>query len=448
MTPRLLYRCFPLAARTSRWLEERCTAAGRLLLGLLIAGAVLGIDLNQTLAYQLAAMAFALLVASLLVSVTWRPRLRIARVLPDLVTACQPGHYWLEITNLGTRVESDLVLQERLADAPLPYARFATRTPRPRDGGNWFDRAVGYPRWIELRNRLRGARIALTEIPPLPPGETVRVKVALEPLRRGWLRFDEVTVMCPDPLGLCRTRRDFALPGALLALPRRHAVPALRQHAGQRDRLGATHLARAVGNSQEFAGLRDYQAGDARRHIHWRSFAKTGQLIVKQFQDEYAARHALVVDLQGTDAPARFEAVLEVAASLVSGPRATDAALDLLIAGPAVVTLGAAGGGEAALVALRHLAEAQPQPGTDCDALTALVEARLESLASVILVLGRDDPSRRALVRKLLLQGLTVRCLLVVEDDAESTPGTAFGPGWHRLRVGHLPTDLAALEGW
>ena len=56
------------------------------------------------------------------------------------------------------------------------------------------------------------------------PGETVRVKVTLEPLRRGWLRFHEVTVMCPDPLGLCRTRRDFPLPGAVLALPRRHAA--------------------------------------------------------------------------------------------------------------------------------------------------------------------------------------------------------------------------------
>lgn len=448
MTPRLLYRCFPLAARTSRWLEERCTAAGRLLLGLMIAGAVLGIDLHQTLAYQLGALAFALLVASLLVSVTWRPRLRVARVLPDLVTAHQVGHYWLEITNLGARAESDLLLQERLADAPLPYTRFATRPGRARDGSNWFDRAVGYPRWLELRNRLRGARVALTAVPPLPPGETVRVKVALEPLRRGWLRFREVTVMCPDPLGLCRTRRDFPLPGAVLALPRRHAVPALRQHAGQRDRAGATHLARAVGDSQEFAGLRDYQPGDARRHIHWRSFAKTGQLIVKQFQDEYTSRHALVVDLQLADAPARFEALLEVAASLVSGTRTDDAALDLLIAGPAVVTLDAAGGGNAALVALRHLAEAQPQPGTDCGALTALVEARLEHLASVILVLGRDDPSRRALVRSLRLQGLEVRCLLVTEDDAESTPDAAFEPGWRRLRVGHLPADLAALEGW
>jgi uncharacterized protein (DUF58 family) len=447
VTPRLLYRGFPLAARTSRWLEERCTAAGRLVLGLMIAGAVLGIDLNQTLAYQLAALAFALLVASLLASVAWRPRLRLARVLPELVTAHQPGHYWLEITNLGRRVESDLVLQERLAEPPLPYARFAARPQGARDGGNWFDRAVGYPRWLELRNRLRGARIALTAIPPLPPGETVRVKVALQPLRRGWLRFDEVTVMCPDPLGLCRTRRDFPLPGTLLALPRRHAMPALRLRPGRRDRPGATQLAHAVGDSQEFAGLRDYQPGDPRRHIHWRSFAKTGQLIVKQFQNEYAARHALVVDLQLADAPARFEAVLEVAASLVNGTRAEDAVLDLLIAGPAVVTLGAGRGGDGALVALRHLAEAQPQPGTDCSALTAEVESRLANLASIILVLGQDDPARRALVRRLTLQGLTVLCLLVVEDEVEATPGTAFERGWRCLRVGHLAADLAALEG-
>ena len=446
MTPRLLYRLFPLAARTSRWLEERCTAGGRLMLGVMIAGAILGIDIEQTLAYQLAALAFALLVASLVISTAWRPRLEIRRVLPDLVTARQAGHYWLEITNRGRRAERDLVVQERLAEAPLTRARFAELgLAERRGGGNWFDRVVGYPRWVAVRQRLRGAAIALTPVPPVGPGETVRVRMALEPLRRGWLRFTACTVMCPDPLGLCRTRRDFDLPGAVLALPRRHPLPALRLVSGRRYQPGGVSLALAVGDSQEFAGLRDYRPGDPRRHIHWRSFAKTGRLIVKQFQDEYFDRHALVIDTQLADAPARFEAVLEVAASILGGPRPRDAILDLVIAGSEVLELSAGRGLGEGMTALRHLAEAQPAPGEDFAAVAAVLEARLDQLASVILVLGRDDESRRALTARLAAHGLRTLCLQVVDDDQAGAPSAPGPVPWHRLRVAELAADLARI---
>ena len=58
MPPRALFRLFPLAARASRALEQRFTLTGRLLMGVLLSAAILGIDIGQTLAYQLAVLAF------------------------------------------------------------------------------------------------------------------------------------------------------------------------------------------------------------------------------------------------------------------------------------------------------------------------------------------------------------------------------------------------------
>ncbi|MGE4615672.1 MAG: hypothetical protein AAEJ43_01460, partial [Gammaproteobacteria bacterium] len=64
MPPRFLFRLFPLAGRTSAWVEQRFSPAGRLVVSLLVAGILFGIDIRQTLGYQIAALNFALLITS------------------------------------------------------------------------------------------------------------------------------------------------------------------------------------------------------------------------------------------------------------------------------------------------------------------------------------------------------------------------------------------------
>ena len=48
----------------------------------------------------------------------------------------------------------------------------------------------------------------------------------------------------------------------------------------------------------EFASLREYRRGDDRRHIHWKSVARTGELFVKEFSLEAPRRHTVVLDLR------------------------------------------------------------------------------------------------------------------------------------------------------
>ena len=283
MPPRALFRLFPHAARVSRALEQRYTASGRLLLGVLVSAAILGIDFGQTLAFQLAILAFALVTTSFVLSLRWHPRIAIRRVLPNMITHDLASHYWLEITNHGRHLESCLLVQDNLVQPPLSLARFqALRHLEGVGDSNWFDGVGGFPRWVAVQGRERGAELVAMPVPPLAAGATVRVRVDSTARRRGWLRFASLCVMKPDPLGLCRARRTLALTDKLLALPRRHAMPLIRQTSQRRYQAGGLSLAHAVGDSQEFAGLRDYQPGDPRRHIHWRSFAKTGALIVKQ----------------------------------------------------------------------------------------------------------------------------------------------------------------------
>lgn len=62
-----------------------------------------------------------------------------------------------------------------------------------------------------------------------------------------------------------------------------------------------------IGGKEDFVGLRSYQRGDASRLIHWKTFPRTGQLMVKQFADP--VHHELWLDwdsLPGMETEARL----------------------------------------------------------------------------------------------------------------------------------------------
>ena len=52
-----------------------------------------------------------------------------------------------------------------------------------------------------------------------------------------------------------------------------------------------------VDSDLSFHAIRDYVAGDARRHVHWRSTAKTGTMMVRQYEETRRSRIAVVMDL-------------------------------------------------------------------------------------------------------------------------------------------------------
>ena len=80
---------------------------------------------------------------------------------------------------------------------------------------------------------------------------------------------------------------------------------------------GGVSLAASVGDSEEFIGLRDYRPGDPLQKVHWKSFARTGKPIVREFQDEFFERHALILD---TSSSRGEDAVFEEAIAVSHAP--------------------------------------------------------------------------------------------------------------------------------
>ena len=67
-----------------------------------------------------------------------------------------------------------------------------------------------------------------------------------------------------------------------------------------------------------FHAVREYANGDAQRHIHWKSTAKTGELMVRQFEETRRSTISLVLDLDAASYAneEEFEMAVSVIGSL------------------------------------------------------------------------------------------------------------------------------------
>jgi uncharacterized protein (DUF58 family) len=447
--PRLL-RAFVRVYRFSQWTRRRFTPAGLALLYVLVAATVFGVDTRRTVAYQMFGLAVGLLAIAALGSLRFRPRLTFERRLPPYVTVGEAFSYRHRVYNQGPRPIAGVRLRDELAERfpdaeTLRHAR-AARDPQV----NWVDRRIGFPRWLELVRRGRGAVIEETELLDLPAGRSIEVVLSATPVRRGVLRFERCRLLRPDPLGLVNASSDVALPGELVVLPRCHPIPPLMLPGARRLQRGGVALSHDVGDSQEFIQLRDYRPGDPLRHIHWPSFAKVGNPVVKEFQDEYFTRYALVLDTFGDAASdVEFEAAVSVAASFVAGLEIRDALLDMMFVEDRAYRLTLGRGLGCSVDLLRELAAVEPCHRHRFELLAAHVLEHAQALSGCIIVLLRMDEDRRRLVKRL--HGLGVQQLVLVTAPEHPPPEGgvvmyAVNPRDVGGSLRALPTE--AMDSW
>lgn len=442
-----IVRLFRRLSRISRWFETRFTDTGRLVLGGAIGATIFGLDPRRTEAIQLAALLYAALAIAAVWAVRWRPRLAVKRLLPDTVTLGVPTRYRLAITNHGQHTEAGLVILDELRTRYPDVREFSEPAVGEGEAAlNWFDRRVGFPRWLDLLRRGRGGRIEAQTLAPIRPGGTIHIDIPFVPLRRGKIVFDAVLIKRADPLGIFFAVMRRAAYGELVSLPRRYPVPRLQWQSERHFHPGGLTLAATVGDSEEFMGLREYRPGDPLRHIHWRSFARLGEPIVKEFQDEYFDRHALLIDtFAGTATSAEFETVVAVAASLLQSSRPSDSILDLVFIDREVWRMSTGRGLSNIRQVLVQLAELQPASGDDFARLANATRRYLDRLASVVLVCTAWDPGRAAFVAELRRKRVNCLVIRVAETDAASAVAGAATPDICKVRPSAPAADLALL---
>jgi uncharacterized protein (DUF58 family) len=410
----------------SRWFERRMTPAGAVVATTALAAGMLGVDTRLSLAHVVFGAAVGLALVGFVARGRFHPALEITRRLPPFVTVGTPVRYAVVVRNRSRSALGGLALEEGLRQSYPTAAEFARRHTR---ASNWFDRAVGYPDWIDWLRRLRAVEVAPAAIPRLEPGQAAELALELHPVHRGTAVFHAFGVSRSEPLGLWRALHDLTAEDALVVLPRIYPVEWPAFTGNRHHQPGGISLASRVGDSEEFRALRDYRPGDPLRAIHWRSWARTGHPVVKEHQEEYFARHALVLDTAAAEiADETFEASVSVAASFAVAQRGADSLLDLLFVGAEAhcVTAGRGLGSTDSL--LRVLAGVRPSPAASFGRLARAVTAHAAAISSAILVLQRWDDERARLVAVLGGLGIGVR-IYVVADRVPESPSPAFPHG-------------------
>lgn len=174
------------------------------------------------------------------------------------------------------------------------------------------------------RRRLLGVKVeipvgpGIVEIvlPSLARGTSFEHEFAVPTARRGIMAIGPIRTVRADPIGLVRRELVWTNLKELVVHPRTIAIGSTSTGL-IRDLEG--NPTRDLTNSDvSFHALREYVPGDERRHIHWKSTAKTGTYMVRQFEETRRSHLVIALSLAAGDyaTEEEFELAVSVAGSL------------------------------------------------------------------------------------------------------------------------------------
>ncbi len=167
------------------------------------------------------------------------------------------------------------------------------------------------------RAHRRGLRLrsADTSHPVVWDATGVHADIPVPTHRRGPVSLGPWMLERVDPWGLMHRRVGEVEGVALLVVPRVRPVSLAALPSALADFGGSAEM-----GTTTFATLREYVIGDELRHVHWRSSAKTGKLMMRQYVDVTRPRITLVLvaEERAYTSADEFEEAVDFIASLAA----------------------------------------------------------------------------------------------------------------------------------
>ena len=331
------------------------------LLGFLLIGAMLReINLLLLLAALLAGPLF---LCWRLVVITLRG-LEIRRKMPRGVCAGDLLIVNLEVTNSRSKTTSwALVAEEQIVrvngakEAPVKPAVFFSHI------------AAGQTRQREYRGRLP---------------------------QRGHYRVGPLKISTRFPFGLFRGVVTVDQVDTLTVYPRLGRLTAAWRSRHRESHEGTQRRKRGHARmSGDFYGVREWQSGDSRRWIHWRSSARHDMLVVRQFEQQRHRDVAVLLDLwqparAKTTDQENVELAISFAATVVADAcRRGGSNLLLAVGGNSIDLAGGAASPPVMEEAMTQLALAEPTPEASLERLVEAVIPKTSSDAEIVVITPR-----------------------------------------------------------
>lgn len=208
------------------------------------------------------------------------------------------------VGRVAYRVELDLrttrVVVDELASGRMVVANAASRKLLPSQ--------------LELPIGTGVGRIA---IPSLAPGSEHEELFVVPTHRRGVIMVGPARSVRGDAFGLVRREVRWTEPQPLYVHPRTTSLTGAV--AGFFKDLEGQPTDDLSNDDVSFHALRAYVPGDDRRYIHWRTSARSGDLMVRQFEETRRSHVAVALSVDSAEYahPDDFELAVEAGASLV-----------------------------------------------------------------------------------------------------------------------------------
>lgn len=287
--------------------DFKLTSQGKLLVGAGLIGGSLGASALDVPIYPLFLCLFWLGAIAAAFNLIYRPRLKVTVALPDRAVAGQAFDVEAVVTNTGRWPAYDCAA----GFLHLP----------------WSLRESGFERYIRV----------------LAPGQNAKAALRILPRRRGVYELPKIRAFTAFPFHLIRSGSAKRPAGALLVQPSFSPLSEVCIPAARRYQPGGIALTSNIGESPEYIGNREFRNGDPIKHIDFRSWARLAKPAVREYQEEYYCRLALVVD---THVPLGrwkrvggypdFEAGIGLAAAVADALSRGEYLIDIFAAGPEV----------------------------------------------------------------------------------------------------------------
>lgn len=378
-------RRVPLMVRMTKFLVGfKLTPVGRIAVLGIFTSAIGGVTVEIPI-YQMFCGLICLFGIVEATGILFRPKLEVSSWLPDKVTAGEAVTGYIKIINQG-----------RLPACDIMCALF------------------GMPTELRHTDADRSVRT-------IPQGGQATLPFTIQTSRRGDFVLPEARIHSTFPFNLMRFGKSKIPERELRVLPTFHPLEQFSLPFSHRTQSGGLAVETRVGNSPDFIGNRDYIPGEPVRRLDFKAWARVGRPVVREFQDEFNADVALILDtfLPGKGKKKREQRQLEAAVSLTAAIAhyidQHEAVIAAFQAGPDLYVFQPSAATTHFDSVLEVLAETQLTHHDTLPEMAPIVYESLETVSMSICIFSDWDEVREAYVRELVATGIAVRILIVTE---------------------------------
>lgn len=341
-----------------------------------------GLDVARSQIHLLFAMLVGLIFVSLVTRPLFRARTLVVKVeAPRRVTMDAVQRFTVHLSNQGTRTLAGI----RLLTPFLPW------------DGRWQQASAG---------------VAVIE-----PGREAVLTAEATFMARGEHHIDPFEAALLVPMGLALGPRRASEAPHFVVVPRFATVVSVKAPA-LAPRANGKQLPSLARGDAEFGGVRPYRVGDSLRHLHARTWARTGKPHVKTFLAERNDKLGLFILTDGAEASRDAkEATLMLAAGVTRHLLETGDALERLLIGREVLRLNRASGRACLDVIMDRLGLLS---FSDEQLQDSIVVDGAAGLSSLLLIACDTDQRRSTVLKELRNSGLPVRAIFVTADGQSS----------------------------